>query len=123
MSRQLEFDVGAEAPPSSPEAGPGLSSFLGTVVFGWAPVWVPLFLGTQLLFFGLLPTRREEARLDRAAAGVRTRMEALAEEERGLQLELEMLEDPIYRERVRRSLLDPEVPPLTLARARRIAGW
>ena len=80
-------------------------------------------MGTQLLYFGLLPTQREKARLDEATVGVRGRMEALEAEEVGLERELEMLEDPIYRERVRRSLLDPEVPPLTLARARRIAGW
>ena len=64
-----------------------------------------------------------EPALQAAEAEVLQRLQTLTAEEEGLQRELEMLEDPVYQERVRRSLLDPNQPPLTLARARRLAGW
>jgi len=76
-----------------------------------------LFLG-QLVVLGLAPTLAESSRLDRAEAEVRARASALSEEQRVLAEEARMLSDGVYRERVRRSLLDPASAPLTLERAR-----
>jgi cell division protein FtsB len=90
----------------------------GEAVLAWTPVWVPLVFLLQLVALGLWPARAEAARLDRAAAEVNARAEALAQEEQALANEARMLEDGVYQERVRRSLLDPAAAPLTLERAR-----
>lgn len=89
-----------------------------STVLAWTPVWVPLVFLMQLLLLGYLPARAEAARLDRAEHEVRSRTDALLGEERTLQRQARMLEDPIYQERVRRSLLDPTARPLTLEHAR-----
>ena len=90
----------------------------GASILGWTPVWIPLVFLAQLLWLGLWPARAEAARLDRAEAEVRARADGLAAEEQALAREARMLEDPIYQERVRRSLVDPAGDPLTLERAR-----
>lgn len=87
-------------------------------VLHWTPLSLTLLFLGQLFLLGWLPAGREEARLDRAEAEVRTRAEALRSEERTLAEEARMLQDPVYRERVRRSLAVPGGEPLTLERAR-----
>jgi len=87
-------------------------------VLHWTPLTLTLLFLGQLFVLGWLPAGREEARLDRAEAEVRARAEALRTEERELTEEARMLQDPIYRERVRKSLAVPGGEPLTLERAR-----
>jgi len=87
-------------------------------VLQWTPVWVPAAFLAQLLVSGWFPALSEAARLDAAEAEVRGRVQALEDERDALSDEARMLEDGIYRERVRRSLLDPATAPLTLERAR-----
>jgi hypothetical protein len=90
----------------------------GRAFLHWTPVWVPLLVLVQLLLLGLRPARATAERLQRAEAEVRARVDALETEARELALQGRMLEDPVYRERVRRSLIDPAAGPLTLERAR-----
>lgn len=87
-------------------------------VLHWTPFSLTLLFLGQLFLLGWLPAGREEARLDRAEAEVRARAEALRSDERELSEEARMLQDPVYRERVRRSLAVPGGEPLTLERAR-----
>jgi cell division protein FtsB len=84
----------------------------------WTPVWVPLVFLAQLLLLGLRPTLAEGARLEQAETEVRARAAALRAEERELSEQARMLSDEVFRERVRRSLVDPKAAPLTLERAR-----
>jgi glycine/D-amino acid oxidase-like deaminating enzyme len=95
---------------------------LAAPILDWTPVWVPLALLAQLLWLGLRPAQAESARLDRAEAEVRARAAALASEEQALGREARMLEDPVYQERVRRSLVDPAAAPLRLEHARGTPG-
>lgn len=90
----------------------------GFLLLAWTPVWIPLVFLTQLVVMGLGSARDEAARLDRAETELRARADALAAEEARLASEARMLADEVYRERVRRSLLDPDAEPLTLERAR-----
>ncbi|MSR62286.1 MAG: hypothetical protein EXS08_07565 [Planctomycetes bacterium] len=105
---------------SQPAPAPWRRQCLGALrsALLWTPVWVPLVFLAQLLVLGLRPAFAERARLDAAEAEVRARVEGLRAEEAQLDGEARMLEDDVYRERVRRSLVDPERPPLTLERAR-----
>jgi hypothetical protein len=80
----------------------------------WSPVWIPLLVLVQLVWLGTLPTRAERARLDQAEAEVRGRVERLRREEQVHARDSRRLADEVYRERVRRSLLDPLAAPLTL---------
>jgi len=114
MTAQLELDLSRPARPS-PRAR---AARLGGLLLRWTPVWVPLLFLVQLLVLGFLPARATRARLDRAESEVRARVEALQAEERELGAEARMLGDAVYRERVRRSLIDPAAEPLTLERAR-----
>ncbi|HEX6882228.1 MAG TPA: hypothetical protein VF530_02545 [Planctomycetota bacterium] len=91
-------------------------------ILDWTPVWIPLALLAQLLWLGLRPAQAESARLDRAEAEVRARAAALASDEHALGREARMLDDPVYQERVRRSLVDPAAAPLRLERARGTPG-
>ncbi len=86
-----------------------------------APLWAPGLFLVQLLVLGLAPAWREDRRLERCEQEMRARVEALRAEESELGRGERMLADEIYRERVRRSLLEPDAPPLTLERARKIA--
>jgi hypothetical protein len=120
MSAQLDLDLSgrrASAPALRRRAGALVQALLL-----WTPLWVPLVFLGQLLVLGLRPTLAEGARLERAEAEVRARAAALAHEERELAAQSRMLADEVFRERVRRSLLDPASEPLTLERARAGAG-
>jgi hypothetical protein len=111
--------------PQDPRPSVERRAFLGQraarvtrALLAWTPVWIPLVFLGQLLVLGWWPAAAEAARLERAAAEVRARAAALEAEERELAARSQMLADPIYRERVRRSLVDPAARPLTLERAR-----
>jgi len=113
---QLELELEL-ARPARPRPRQRVAHLL-RVLFHWTPVWLPLLFLAQLLVLGLRPVCATRARLDRAEGEVRARVEALEGEERELAAEARMLGDEVYRERVRRSLLDPAAEPLTLERAR-----
>lgn len=115
----MSHPAGARAALGSRLRGAGT---LATPILDWTPVWIPLALLAQLLWLGLRPAQAESARLDRAEAEVRARAADLAGEERALGREARMLEDPVYQERVRRSLVDPAAAPLRLERARGTPG-
>ena len=85
----------------------------------WAPAWLPLVLLLQVAAFGLAPAWAEKERLDRAEAEVSSREAHLTAELERLLEDRRKLSDPIYRERVRRSLRDLERTPLTLESTRR----
>lgn len=92
-----------------------------TPFWGWAPlVGAALFL-VQLLAFGYLPARAKARQLDADEAEMVRRIDELLAQEEGLVTEARMLNDAIYRERVRRTLRDPRQETLTLARARELA--
>src|SRR5262245_8825642 len=115
---QLQLDLSREVRPTlrARAANAGRAALL------WTPVWVPLLVLVQLLVTGMRPARAERERLDRAENEVHARVDALLSEERVLDTEERMLADEVYRERVRRSLLDPAAEPLTLERARPAVG-
>ena len=115
---QLELDL-ARPPRQDLRAR---AADAGRSALSWLPVWVPLLFLAKLLLLGLRPARATGARLDRSEAEVRARAGALESEERELAAEARMLGDAVYRERVRRSLLDPASEPLTLERARERDG-
>lgn len=118
MATQLELEpaVRRRGPASAELATRAKALARATLL--WIPVWVPLVFLGQLLVLGLRPTLAESARLRRAEDEVRARATVLRTEEGVLAEEARMLEDEVYRERVRRSLLDPAGTPLTLERAR-----
>jgi len=84
----------------------------------WAPVWLPLVLLIQVAVFGLRPAWLEKQRLDRSTAEVDAREGRLDDDHVELVRDRRKLSDPIYRERVRRSLLDLGRAPLTLESTR-----
>lgn len=116
MTPQLELDLSRRERPALRARAAVLAGLKAALL--WTPVWVPLVFLGQLVALGLLPARGEGARLDRAESEMRARVEALDAERRELETRAHMLDDGVFRERVRRSLLDPEAEPLTLERAR-----
>jgi len=76
-------------------------------VFYWLPVLVALVLFAQVALLGLRPSLRESARLT-VAEGLLDRYEAQRERAHDLARTLRAQSDPIYLERERRALLDPE---------------
>ena len=84
----------------------------------WAPVWLPLVLLVQVLLVGLRPAWAEKLRLDEAEQEVVTREDRLQASYEALVEDDRKLSDPIYRERVRRSLRDLGRKPLTLESTR-----
>jgi hypothetical protein len=114
MTAQLELDLRR---PTRPSLRARFTALFQAVLH-WAPVWVTLLFLAQLVVLGLRPVLATRARLDRAESEVRARVEALQREERELADEARMLGDGVYKERVRRSLIDPAAEPLTLERAR-----
>ena len=112
MTAQLDLDLARTTPLRSRAS----CCFHG--MLHWTPIWVPVLFLAQLVVLGLRPVLATRARLDRAESEVNARVEALQREERELAAEARMLGDAVYRERVRRSLVDPSAEPLTLERAR-----
>ena len=94
----------------------------GLIAYGksmlyWAPVWLPLLVASHFLGRGLVPAWRESQRLEREEAKVHGRVTDLQVDREILQRDRERLVDPVWHERARRSLLDPDRAPLTLADA------
>ena len=98
--------------------GGGLRAW-GSSLVRWTPVWLPFLVALQFAGGGLVPALRESARLDREEALVHGRVSELEADRAAIERDRERLVSPIWRERVRRSLFDPERPALTLAEAER----
>lgn len=92
-----------------------LRGLLGRL-FHWAPVWIPALLCLQLVTRGLVPAERESRRLAQEEARMAERVQAELERRAALERDLAKLADPIWRERVRRSLQVEGAEPLTLGR-------
>jgi hypothetical protein len=94
-------------PSDRPRAGAGLvrlfGGLLGGVLF-WMPVWVPLVLLAQVGLLGLRPARAESRRLDEHEFELDKRLKGHSERREMLMAWSEALDDPIYRERMRRLL-------------------
>ncbi len=91
---------------------PALHSLLGGRVFSWAPIYLPSIFLAHFALLGLKPTWQRSRELEAESAQIELRTERLVSERRELELDLRRLEDPIYRERVRRSLITPGMRPL-----------
>ena len=119
MSSQLDLDLARSAPaePAVARARRGTFAFVRGAL-AWIPLWVPLLFLGQLVVRGLVPARAEKERLDAAEGEVRARVDALEHEERQLASDARMLSDPVFQERMRKSLRDPNSEPLTVERAR-----
>jgi hypothetical protein len=76
-------------------------------IFYWLPVFVALVLFAQVALLGLRPALRESNRLT-VAEGLLDRYGAQQERSHRLARILRAQSDPIYLERERRALLDPE---------------
>jgi len=102
-------------------AGRGLGRALRAVL-AWAPVWVPAGLCLQFAARGLRPAWQEDRRLEEREHEMDTRIDGLLCDRALLEREGVMLEDPIWRERVRRSQREGGASTLVLADAARAAG-
>ena len=114
MSPQLELKLNERGRRPTAPRGP-----LWRRVLYWSPAWLPFVLMVQVGVVGLAPAWAEKGRLDRAEADVDARETGLQTEYEALVEDRRKLSDPIYRERVRRSLLDLELEPLRLEDTRR----
>lgn len=114
MSPQLQLKL--DGKKRRPPATAGLPLWRRCLY--WAPVWLPLALFVQVILLGLLPAWAQKQHLDRAELQVEGREAGLTEEHEDLVRDRRKLSDPIYRERVRRSLLDVSRAPLTLETTR-----
>ena len=94
---------------------------LTSQLVSWAPLVVSLAVFCQLYANGYMPALANSQRLEREETTMQARWGLLTEETRNLEDERRMLEDEIYRERVRRTLHDPRQQTLTLERARALA--
>ncbi len=119
MNEQLELDLGGRESRAkrllravSPSSR--LWGRLAGRTLAWAPVWLPGLLFVQITLVGLRPALAERDRLDAAEAVVADREASLAAEATTLARQQRMLGDPVYRERVRKSLTIPGAAPLLL---------
>lgn len=96
------FAAESSAPPPRGWRG------VGTVFLAWLPVLAALALTAQIGIAGLRPALQEAERLERAEASQQARRERLQEETAALLAALQAQQDPIYLERERKMLLDPE---------------
>ena len=74
----------------------------------WMPVWVPLILLAQIGTLGLKASRKEEQRLIGHEEELQERFERDTEEMRGLNRQLEALDNEIYLERLRRQRVEEQ---------------
>ena len=121
MTSQLEFDLddGKRRPvrprvAAALRASPALIETFGNRIVRWAPVWMPSILVLQVALFGLRPALAERTRVDGADAVVRGRELVLNTEATALEINRQMLSDPIYRQRVRKSVTSAGTAPLLL---------
>ena len=73
------------------------------ITLRWAPVWVPALLFWQITSNGLRPALAEQKRLDQARPTVEQRHTRTTAEFEQMDAEKRAWQDPVYRERVRRS--------------------
>lgn len=99
---------------SGPSAWGARMDRLGGGLLHWAPLWLSALLCGQIVTLGLLPALEEGRRLDAAELEVSTREAVLAQEAETADRHRRMLEDEIYRERVRRNARVAGAPPLRL---------
>ena len=121
MGNQLELQLSDARTPLARRAR-GVAASAWRAAIHALPVWAPLVFLAQLFVLGLWRANQERLRLDRAEREMRVRVESLQAEEREASTRARMLSDEVFRERVRRSLVDPGNPPLTIERARTGAG-
>jgi hypothetical protein len=91
-------------------AGPSERSRESASLGGWLPLVIALLVFFQVAYLGLRPALAEERRLGAAEAELEERLARAEDEGRELERLLAAQSDPIYRERERRALLDPESP-------------
>ncbi|MDP6538174.1 MAG: hypothetical protein QF410_01380 [Planctomycetota bacterium] len=95
--------------PAQPERRRGLAlrrgvgALCGGVVF-WMPVWASLVLLAQVGLLGLRPARIESRRLAERGVELEERLAGHLERRATLEAWGEALDDPLYRERMRRLL-------------------
>ena len=93
-----------------------MSSSLSTLlriprsIIEWAPIWAPLAISTQIAILGLRPALQEQRRLEHEEKILEQRYAELSQERSELDLRLEAQSDPLFLERERRALLDPNSP-------------
>ena len=85
-------------------------SKLPRALLEWAPIWAPLAISTQIAILGLRPALQEQRRLEHEEQILEQRYEELAQERLELDLLLEAQSDPLFLERERRALLNPNSP-------------
>jgi hypothetical protein len=78
-------------------------------------LWAPLAVLLQIGWLGVRPAWLESRRLAREEAEMQVRLDALLAQRGALERDAQKLADPIYRERVLRSLGAAGVEPLTLS--------
>ena len=91
------------------------AKLVGARVLYWAPVWLPALVAAQLVTRGLAAELDEDRRLQQQEALMQERVDEHQALRQRLEDDQRKLEDPIYRERVRRSLEITGAKPLTLA--------
>ena len=80
------------------------------IVLRWLPVLAALGLFTQVCMLGLRPSLAESRRLAEAEARLTARYAASLEQQGELDRTLRAQADPIYLERERKLLRDPDAP-------------
>ncbi|MDF1838337.1 MAG: hypothetical protein P1V35_10740 [Planctomycetota bacterium] len=100
-------------PPNSPLQKAALAPLWGLIlgVKHWAPVWIPGLLLWQFASKGLQPALVEAQRLQDVTPGVEARHGEAKEAFEQVQAEAKAWQDPVYRERMRRSRFQ-ETPDL-----------
>ncbi|MCZ6599140.1 MAG: hypothetical protein O7B99_15990 [Planctomycetota bacterium] len=103
-ARQLEFDL-EPTRPTTRRLGDALRRGCWRVVI-WSPVWAALILFAQVALLGLRPALAERDRLARERERLVERTDLRRGEHEHLLARARALEDPMYRERVRRARRD-----------------
>ncbi len=123
-SSQLEFDLATGGPDKARRGahpprrfGPRVRASArtaGTFVVRSVRIWLPLVVLVQFGLRGLRPAWDEHLRLDREEHSMQARVQTLVAERRAILRDARKLSDPVYRERVRKSLRASTLEPLLL---------
>lgn len=107
--QQLELDLEYPPEPRSVRVRKGAAGiFVGAL--SWTPVLLPFVLFTQIALLGLEPALDERARLEVESTRLAGQLADLEAERQELTRRSCALEDPIFRERVRRARRTEVVP-------------
>ena len=90
------------------------SAGLGATLLGWLPLMGATLFCVQVVFSGLLPSLARSRQLDADEATMEARVAEILDDRAEVEDERRMLNDEIYRERVRRTLRDPRQRNLSL---------